>query len=119
MGIIMLTKDQILNAEDKQTEIVHVPEWGGDVKIAMMSGFSRDEFEGSLVGANGGSNMSNVRAKLVAACVVDEDNKIMFTAKDIAKLGQKSGAALDRIFSAAKKLNKIDNDDVEELAKNS
>ena len=42
----------------------------------------------------------------------------MFTEKDVVKLGKKSSAALDRIFSAAQKLNRISDDDVEDLAKN-
>lgn len=114
----MLTRDQIINADDVETMIVSVPEWGGDVKIAVMSGFARDRFESSLVGANGGTNMQNVRAKMVAASVVDDSGELMFSDSDIVKLGKKSSAALDRVFDAAQKLNKISNHDVEALAKN-
>lgn len=114
----LLTKDQILNAEDNRTEIVDVPEWGGKVKVAVMSGFSRDRFETSIIGSNGGQNLTNMRAKVVAASVVDEKGELLFTEKDIAKLGKKSAAALDRIFSVAQRLSGITDVDVEELAKN-
>lgn len=114
----MLSKDEILNANDKKTMVVDVPEWGGQVTIAIMSGFARDQFESQLVGANGGTNMQNVRAKLVAASIVDEKGELMFNSQDVVKLGKKSGAALDRIFSAAQKFNKITDDEVEQLAKN-
>ncbi|MCP3852696.1 MAG: hypothetical protein GY694_21085, partial [Gammaproteobacteria bacterium] len=92
--------------------------WGGDVKIAAMSGFARDRFEGSLLGSNGGTNMQNIRAKLVAASVVDDGGELMFSDADILKLGKKSSIALDRVFSAAQDLNKITDSDVDELAKN-
>ena len=114
----MLTKDDILNADDQQTEIVNVPEWGGEVTIAIMSGFARDRFEGSIVGANGGTNMVNVRAKLVVASVVDEKGDLMFSDSDITRLGKKSSIALDRVFSASQALNKITDSEVDELAKN-
>jgi len=114
----MLSKKDILDADDQKTTTVNVPEWGGDVKIAMMSGFARDRFETSLLGANGGTNMQNIRAKLVAASVVDEKGDLMFSDSDINKLGKKSSVALDRVFSASQDLNKITDSEVDELAKN-
>ena len=114
----MLTKEEILNADDKKTLIVNVPEWGGDVKISMMSGYARDRFEAGIVGANGGTNMQNIRAKLVAASIVDDKDELLFSDKDIIKLSKKSSVPLDRIFSAAQDLNKISESDVDELAKN-
>ncbi|RKZ99312.1 MAG: hypothetical protein DRQ47_11270 [Gammaproteobacteria bacterium] len=114
----MLTKDEILNAQDTETQTIKVKEWGGEVTIAVMSGFARDKFEASIVGKNGTSNMSNIRSKLVASSIVDEKGDLMFTDADIIKLGKKSSIALDRIFTAAQSLNKITDDDVDELAKN-
>ena len=114
----MLTKDQILNAKDLKTKVIKVPEWGGDVTIAIMPGFARDRFESSLVGANGGTNMQNIRAKLVAASIVDEKGNLMFSDNDIISLGKKSSTALDRVFSVAQKFNKISDNDVDDLAKN-
>jgi hypothetical protein len=115
---MILSKEQILTADDNKTTTVDVPEWGGSVIISTMSGFARDQFEGSLVGKNGGTNISNVRAKLAAATIVDEAGNLLFTDKDVAALGKKSSAALDRVFEASQKLNKISDGDVEELAKN-
>ena len=114
----MLTKEQILKANDLETEVLDVPEWGGEIKVSMMSGFARDRFETSCIGKNGGTDMVNFRAKLVAASLVDEKGNLLFTEKDVTKLGNKSGAALDRIYDAAQKLNKITDNEVDELAKN-
>lgn len=115
-----LKRDEILNADDLKTEIVSVPEWGGDVMIKMMTGKERDSFEASCVGVNGKTvNMDNIRAKLVAKTVIDPETKEpMFTTADIEALGKKSSAALDRIFTVSQRLSKITEQDVEELAKN-
>ncbi|MCP4597796.1 hypothetical protein [Neptuniibacter sp.] len=115
----LLTRDQILSAEDNKTETVPVPEWGGEVIVAAMSGFARDRLEASIVGSQGGSNMVNVRAKFVAASLVDEKGELIFSDSDIQKLGKKSAAALSRVFAVSQRLNHVTDDDVEELAKNS
>lgn len=114
----MLTKKDILDADDQLTKTVNVPEWGGEVTIAIMSGFARDRFEASLIGSNGGTNMQNIRAKLVTASIVDGKGDLMFSDTDIIKLGKKSSVALDRVFSAAQDLNKITDVEVDDLAKN-
>lgn len=115
----MLNKEQILNADDVKREEIQIPEWNGSVFIAVMSGTARDRFESSIIGKNGGANTSNIRAKLAAATIVDEEGVLMFSEKDITALGKKSAAALDRIYEASQKLNRLTDGDVDELAKNS
>ena len=117
----LLTRDEILKAQDLQTQTVEVPEWGGSVKVQGMTGTDRDAFEADIVQKKGKDfsvNMRNIRAKLVAVSLVNGDGKRIFTDKDIAALGKKSAAALDRIFSIAQELSGISTEDVEELAKN-
>jgi hypothetical protein len=118
---VRLSRDDILKAEDLTTEEVDVPEWGGTVLVRGMSGRERDEFEASMAERRGGrmvQNFANTRAKLVSYCVVDDDGQRMFTAADIAALGEKSGAALDRVFEAAARLSGLSDTDVEELTEN-
>ena len=114
----LLKREDVLLAEDKKTIDVEVPEWGGTVRVSTMSGFARDRFETSLMGAKGGVNTVNIRAKLAAATIVDEKGELLFSEKDVTKLGNKSGAALDRVYNASQEINKFTDDDVEELAKN-
>ena len=114
----ILTKEAILSKQDVKTKTILVPEWDGEVIISTMSGFARDRFEASVIGKNGGMNTTNIRAKLVAACLVDEKNNLLFTEDDILKLGKKSCAALDRIFEEAQKLNHIGEKELDDLAKN-
>jgi hypothetical protein len=113
----LLSKDEILKSQDSKFVELEVPEWGGSVRLATMSGFARDRFETSVVGKNN-MNTSNIRAKFVAACLVDENGNLLFNESEIEALGKKSSVALDKVFGAAQKLNGIGQTEVEELAKN-
>ena len=117
----ILTREQILDAQDLQTEVVEVPEWGGSVKVQGMTGRDRDAFEAEIIERKGKDfnvNMQNIRAKLVSLSLVNGDGQRVFTDKDVAALGKKSAVALDRIFTVAQTLSGISKEDVEELAKN-
>lgn len=117
----MLTRDQILESQDIQEEIVEVPEWGGSVKVRGMTGIERDQFESSIMKGKGKNiqlNWTNIRAKLVVNTVINGDGSRLFTDGDIAALGKKSASALDRVFDVAQRLSGITKEDVEELAKN-
>ena len=115
----MLTKDQILSAEDIQFEDAEVPEWNGTVRIQAMTGMARDRYEQSLFDGKGkGVRLDNIRAKLLAACMVDEAGNLLFDESDIERLGKKSAKPLDRLFGIAQKLNGITDSDVAVLEKN-
>lgn len=115
-----LTREQIMGADDRNTQDVDVPEWGGTVRLRGMSGLERDEYEAGIiaVGPDGKRrvDLKNMRARLVAYSIVDEDGGRMFQAEDIEALGDKSAAALERVFDVARKLSGLSSDDVEELA---
>jgi hypothetical protein len=114
-----LTRNEILKANDLDRELVPVPEWGGDVYVRAMSGAERDKFESSLTinrGKNSTMNLANIRAKLAAMSICDESGKRLFDEADIQALGQKSAAALQRVFVVAQRLSGIGDDAVQELA---
>lgn len=116
-----LTKAGILAASDITTETVKVPEWGGDVLVRGLTGSQRDAYEeGCYVGQGKDRRTSfkNLRARLVALCVVDEQGARVFDDADAAALGDKSAAALDRIFDVAQRLSGLTAKDVEALAGN-
>jgi hypothetical protein len=108
---MLLTKTQIFEVADLQSQTVEVPEWGGSVLVRSMTGADRDAFESSLVtvAADGTrqADMTNLRAKLVALTVVDEAHNRLFEVSDVARLALKSAAALERVFDAAQRLNGI------------
>lgn len=115
----ILGKADILSAEDRKTVDVDVDEWGGTVRLREMSGRERDKFESDFVQTKGGEtveNYDNLRARLVAACAVDENlNKLFPKAEDVKALGNKSASALNKVWKAAQKLNGMTEADVEEL----
>ena len=114
----ILTKDQILAANDKkmiEIDLSGEGEWGGSVMVRVMSGTERDRFESDFV--NGNKTVDNVRAKLVAKCICDDGGNRLFTEADIPQLGEKSAAVLDKLFSACMKHNRFTKEDVDELGK--
>lgn len=115
----LLTKKQVLEADDIKFEIIDVPEWGGQVKVKTMSGPAREMFEKSILGKDGKHDLDNLRAKFAAACIVDENDNLLFSAKDLEALGNKSFLALDRIFEAGQRLNILTKQDLADKAKNS
>ena len=114
----MLTRDQILAVDDRPSEKVSVPEWGGDVYVKTYGGDERDSFEQSII-VEEKTNLIGVRAKLCVRCVVDESGVRLFSDEDATLLGKKNAAAVNRVFEVAQRLNKLLREDVEELIKNS
>lgn len=117
-----LSRDQILEAKDLETREVEVPEWGGTVLVRALSGTDRDAYEASLVQMRGNKSvpqLGNIRAKLVARAIVDEDGNRLFTDADIKVLGQKSAAALSRVFTVAAEMSGLNDADIEEIEGNS
>lgn len=116
-----LTRQQILDADDRQTIMLDVPEWGGFVKLRTIDGTERGRLEYDVQGPTGKSatSFAALKARVVALTVVDDDGAQLFTPADIPLLNAKSGAAIDRVFEAACKLNRLRPSDIEDLTKNS
>lgn len=121
----LLTKDQILSADDRDFKDLEVPEWtpkGSDVmcvRIMAMSGAERDSFEASLLDKkfkNDPKRALNFRARFIASCIVDEDGKRLFAASDIVALGKKSAAPISRVFDECRDLNGMTEEAAEEIA---
>jgi hypothetical protein len=113
-----------------RTEDVPVPEWATEdmtaeevaglcVTVRAMTGKQRDAFEASLVSGEGKkrkADLVNVRAKLVAMCLVNEPGDAPLTE---FQLGALDAAGLDRVFVVCQRLAGLTPEDVEELEKNS
>ncbi len=116
-----LGRAAILSAQDLPTVEMEVPEWGGWVLVRSLTAGERDNFEAEITQMNGRNtrlNARNIRAKLVAAVVVDDEGRPLFTLGDVEALGQKSAKALDRVFGKAAELAGMREADVQELAEN-
>lgn len=121
-----LSREAILAAPDLTFEDVAVPEWGGTVRLRGLTGAERDQYEAEFLRIDTSGRkvkydmeLGNARARLVALSVVDGQGQRLFDERDVEALGRKSGAALDRVYAAAKRLSGLSEEDMEELQKNS
>lgn len=120
----VLSRADILNAEDTRIEDVPVPEWGGVVRVRGLKGVERDAYEASIMTHNDETGqfiptLENARAKLVVRSAVDADGKPLFKENDLFDLGNKSAAALQRVWAKARELSGLSEEDVKKLVKNS
>lgn len=116
-----LSREQILQALDRVMEPVEVPEWGGVVYVRNLNGRARDKFEASRFRMRGKEVEvihENTRATLLSLSLCDESGALLFTESDIAQLGEKSAAVLDRLFEVAQRISGL-NRTIEDRAKNS
>lgn len=111
----MLSRNAILGCDDNTTETVHVPQWGGSVRVKSLTAKERDRIEAHIIGKGGKAKLENLRARMAVASVIDDAGDPMFTEEDIAALASKSAAALDKVFTAAQRLSAMSDEDVEEL----
>ncbi|MBN8431807.1 hypothetical protein JF535_13195 [Microbulbifer salipaludis] len=116
----LLSKAEILGAEDLKHEDVSVPEWGGSVRVRTMTGSERDQFEAYCIsaGKSGVGGLDNVRATVLSLVLVDEQGNRLFSKRDVDALGRKSVSALDRVFEVAQRLNRLSDRDIQELEEN-
>ena len=118
----MLTREEIFQKKDIQTETVNIPQWGGDVLVRGLTGKERDDFEQSIIVTKGKKEQvdrSNARAKLCALSCVDEEGNLLFKSNDIEALGKKSAGALDKIYEVASRLSGLSDTDMDDLVGNS
>lgn len=86
-----------------------------------LTALDRDSFEASLVLGKGKRqtiNTINIRAKLVAMCVIDKDGRRLFSKEDASQLGQLPVKIIGPLYDAAQELSSVSDDDIEEMAGN-
>lgn len=116
-----LTREQILEVEDREYVTVECPEWGGAVRLRSITGAQRDAYEQSMVEQKGNDrkvNVRNARAKLIVLCAVDEAGRPLFTSEDLGRLGRKNAKPIDRLFDACQTLTGLSDSDVDTLTEN-
>jgi hypothetical protein len=113
------SRDEILGKRRGRVEEVKVPEWGGTVFVREITASERDAFEASSLDKKGGAKMVNIRARLAVLTLSDSEGKRLFGDADVAALGELPASAMDRIFEASMRVNRLSKSDVDELEKNS
>jgi hypothetical protein len=114
----LLNKAAILGVADLKHEDVPVPQWGGTVRVRVMTGVERDEFRAAIA-SEGGIPVGKFSAALLAACCIDEGGRRLFTMGDMEALQAKSAASLDAPAAVAMRLNGLGPTAVEDAVKNS
>jgi hypothetical protein len=120
----LLSKAQINAADDRKWEDVPVPEWGGEVRVRVLTGTERDAYEalGVVAAPNGAMQRrlpTDARTKLLVMCLVDADFQRLYTDKEVKDLAAKNGEIIDRLFDVATRLSAIGKHAVEAKKGNS
>lgn len=117
--------DQILEANDVETKLYNVPEWGVKLELRSPTGEERGALVSSFLdleqsAATGSPQMRDLKTmypSLVIACAYDpETGERVFehTPGTIAALNGKNGAVLERVAMACMPLAGLSADEVEE-----
>lgn len=109
MGLVLTAQD-ILDANDVRTERIEVPEWGGDVIVRNLTGTERDSYEASMQVQRGNRyepNPVGARARLVVRACIDEDGKRLFADNQADALSAKNADVLDRLWDRIAELSGI------------
>jgi len=112
----MLTREQILAANDRPTKKADIPGWG-EVGFVALSVSQRERIM-ERVQADGKYDVKGVHALLVVFSAVGADGKPLFTEADAPALSQKSGASVMAAAEVVMKLSGLTAPELEELGKN-
>ena len=111
----MLTRDEIALVDDLPFRIMHVKEWGGDIKVRAMSTIARIAFENRNLECK--NELETMVCLIMHSCVDDNNNRV-FIDSDFDLLAKKSAKVLMEIFQIAIELSTLSNKEVEEKVKN-
>lgn len=121
-GTKLLGREQILAERSKPRKRLFAKAFGGMVCVQAMSTRERDSYERSLtevIGTTVRPTTDNIRAKLVARSIVDENGARCFTDEDAELLGELPASEMEGLWQAAAYLSNVTEADVQELAGNS
>jgi hypothetical protein len=117
----ILTKADILGADDLRKEEVAVEEWGPGAKVFVrtMTGAELNRYLNTYQAREGEvPSFENTWARLLVFCLCDEGGNRLFQDNEAAALGRKNSAALRRLFGVAERMNGQSAEDVEAARKN-
>ena len=110
-----LSREDVLGVNDIKIVKVDMPEWlDGYVYVKGMNGLEREEFEKFY--RDDTNEPLNIRAKLAAMTICDEDGTLLFSIEDAEELGKKSASSLVRIFDVSRGLNSLGDEESEKAS---
>jgi len=114
----MLNREAILANKTLESELVSVPEWGGEVRVRAMTGAERDRLEIACAQRRKAGKSTRFRASLAVQTVCDDDLRPIFVADDAEIIDKMPAAGLGRVADVAMRLSGISEEDAEDLEKN-
>ncbi|CAB5220403.1 hypothetical protein UFOVP238_45 [uncultured Caudovirales phage] len=108
-------REQILGAEDTQSELVEVPQWGVTVEVRGMSGKSRAQFLANYTDEVGRVQWDRLYPNLLIHTVFDpETSEQVFLAEDSDAINLKSGSALEIVANVSLRLSGLNQEQQKE-----
>lgn len=114
----MSLKNKIISTADIKTAPVEVPEWDCTLFVKTLTGTERAAFFRKAEECRKNHAETDVVVHLVILTACDEHGVRLFNDADFAALSEKNVFAIDRVATAAGKLNGFDRDAVEDAKKN-
>jgi hypothetical protein len=109
----MLTRDQILNAQDRVIETLGIPEWGGSLCVRSLTAGERENARRQAK-----DNPDTPAAAFFAvASACDVQGNPLFKDTDAFRLADKNARAVERIADRALRLSSI-GEEAKDAAKN-
>lgn len=116
----MSIREQILNADDIETELVEVPVWGVNIEVRSMDGRSRTRLLRNAASSDGGVDMETLYPEMVIQCSFDpETGERIFNEDDADVLLAKAAGPLELVAMAAMRVSGMTGNAVEVAGKDS
>ena len=117
---MLTTVDAICTPDDRPPPVVlFIDEWKDSVYLRHPSANERDIWELYCTNMKEkGNEKKPFRAKLASMLLCDEKGKLLFSAHQVEKLGERSAVALHRIWEKGIEMMSISEAEVVELEKN-
>lgn len=116
----MSIREQILNADDIESELVEVPAWGVTIEVRSMDGRSRTRLLKSAANNDGVIDMERMYPEMVILCSFDpETGERIFTEEDIDALLSKAAGPLELVATTAMRVSGMTGEAVDVAGKDS
>ena len=117
----MLTREEILNINDRKTETVEIKEWGGSVNVRSLTLLEQAQMADANTATEKKPVVERVKKAqlflIVTACV-DDEGRPLFKKDDVDALMTKSPGAIQTIQDAIFRVSGLSPDAVEDAEKN-
>ena len=112
----LLDRAKFLQQDDYEYKDVYLKALDGEVRIRALS--IRDQLVFEKEAADKNLEQSELMFNLILKCCVDEEGKLLFNEGDLEAIKDKSADIIVNLFKEILKINHINQEEVDGLAKN-